>query len=246
MAVIRHRGASYFVRWTDPDRVRREKRVGTDKRVAEQAKAQIEVKNDRLRSGLISRDDLARRDQEARTLADHLADWRKNMVDRGKTERHADQYRDRASRLAALARGVRLADIEPGRKAEARERSARILANAMESARLSDLVPERVQGALNLLRDAGYSNQTANHYRAALRAFVRWCDDTGRTRDNPTRGVKGFNVEEDIRHVRRTLTESEFVRLIVAAENGPTLFGMPGPLRVMAYRLVGRQSSIDG
>jgi integrase len=107
----------------------------------------------------------------------------------------------------------------------------------MESARLSDLVPERVQGALNLLRDAGYSNQTANHYRAALRAFVRWCDDTGRTRDNPTRGVKGFNVEEDIRHVRRTLTESEFVRLIVAAENGPTLFGMPGLLRAMAYRL---------
>jgi integrase len=159
------------------------------------------------------------------------------MVDRGKTPRHADQYRDRASRLAALARGVRLADLKPGRKAEARERSARILADAMESARLSDLIPERVQSALNQLRDAGYSNQTANFYRAALRAFVRWCDETGRTRDNPLRGVKGFNVEEDIRHVRRTLTETEFVRLIVAAENGPTLFGMPGPLRAMAYRL---------
>jgi hypothetical protein len=52
------------------------------------------------------------------------------------------------------------------------------------------------------------------------------------------RGVKGFNPEEDLRHERRTLTDDELARLVAAAESGPTLFGMPGPLRAMAYRLV--------
>ena len=114
--------------------------------------------------------------------------------------------------------------------------ASRTLADALAAARLSDLIPERIQAALAVLRDAGKSNQTVNHYRAALRAFVRWAGDKGRIRDNPMRGVSGFNVEEDIRHVRRCLTDDELSRLIQTAENGPGSWGMPGPLRAMAYR----------
>ena len=159
------------------------------------------------------------------------------MQARTKTTKHADQFYDRAGRLATLAQGTRLDDIDPGRTRDAQARGARILAERLRSARLTDLTPERIQAALALLREAGKSHQTVNHYRAALRAFVRWAGDNGRLRDNPMRGVKGFNVEEDRRHERRSLTDDELARLIRTASSGPTLFGMPGPLRSMAYRL---------
>ena len=51
------------------------------------------------------------------------------------------------------------------------------------------------------------------------------------------RRVKGFNVEEDRRHERRSLTDNELARLTLTAENGPTLFSMSGPLRAVASRL---------
>jgi integrase len=159
------------------------------------------------------------------------------MLARGKTVRHADQYRERAGKIAALLRGARLVDIEPGRKPEALERAARKLTDNLTAARLSDLATERIQSALAALRGAGKANQTVNDYRAALRAFCRWAWDTGRVRDNPMRGVKGFNADEDPRHERRSLTDKELARLIRSAETGPVLFGMPGPLRAMAYRV---------
>ncbi len=170
-------------------------------------------------------------------MADHLADWHRDMLARGKTPRHADQYHERAGKLVALVRGSRLNDLEPGRKPEALDRAAALLSGVLKSARLSDLTSERIQSALALLRDAGKSHQTVNHYRAALRAFVRWAWDRGRLRDNPMRGVAGFNVDEDVRHARRSLADDELARLVRAAESGPEVFGMPGPLRAMAYRV---------
>jgi integrase len=159
------------------------------------------------------------------------------MLARGKTARHADEYRERAEKLVAIILGARLSDLEPGRKPEALQRAARKLADALASARLSDLTAERIQAALAALRDAGKANQTVNHYRAALRAFVRWAWDRGRLRDNPMRGVAGYNAEEDVRHPRRSLTVGELALLIATAEAGPELFNMPGPLRAMAYRV---------
>ena len=75
----------------------------------------------------------------------------------------------------------------------------------MAKARLSDIATERVQAALATFRDSGRSAQTCNHYRAAVRAFVRWAKRTGRLRDYPFEGLTGYNVKEDRRHDRRTL-----------------------------------------
>ena len=52
----------------------------------------------------------------------------------------------------------------------------------------------------------------------------------------PTDGVEGFNVDEDLRHVRRSLADEELARLIGHAETARPMLGMPGPLRAMAYR----------
>ncbi len=50
-------------------------------------------------------------------------------------------------------------------------------------------------------------------------------------------GVKGFNVEEDRRHDRRTLSLDELRKLTEAAQRGPDVMGMSGPARVLCYRL---------
>jgi site-specific recombinase XerD len=237
MATLRKRGIFYHVRWLDADGVSHEKSVGRDKRVAEQAKARIEGEVDRRRAGLLNSQDLKIRYHEARPLGDHLDDWRRDIIARGKTARHADQYFERAGKLVALIRGESLADLEPGRKPKALEEAASVLKSVLKSARLSDLASERIQSVLASLLEAGKSHQTANHYRAAIRAFVRWAAEKGRLRENPMRGVDGYNAEEDLRHVRRGLTDDELVRLIRAAHDGPELFGMPGGLRAMAYRV---------
>ena len=237
MASLRKRGRSWYYRFVDADGVMRSRKGCPDKRETESLAAAAELEVSKVRSGMIDPRDLAYRSHEARPLADHLEDWHRDMTARGKTPDHAKLFRDRSAKLIALVRGAKLADIDPSRKPEAVARAERILADLLKIARLSDLTSERIQSALAKLRDAGKALQTVNHYRAALRAFSLWAGDTGRLRDNPMRGVKGFNVEEDIRHARRSLTNDELARLIESAERGPERSGMPGPLRAMAYRV---------
>ncbi|MDB5349209.1 MAG: xerC 3 [Planctomycetota bacterium] len=237
MASFRKRGRIWYYRYVDADGAQHECKGCPDRRETEAMAAGLELESSKVRAGVINPKDIKYRNHELRSLADHLADWRRDMAARGKTPKHADQFHDRAGKLAALVRGSRLADLEPGRKSAALERAAVALAATLSSARLSDLGPERIQAALARLRDAGKALQTINHYRAALRAFVRWAGDNGRLRDNPMRGVKGFNPEEDPRHERRSLSDDELSRLIAVAERGPERFGMSGTVRAVAYRL---------
>ncbi len=51
------------------------------------------------------------------------------------------------------------------------------------------------------------------------------------------RGVKGFNVKEDRRHDRRTISLDELQKLVETAEHGPKVLGVPGPVRALCYRL---------
>ncbi len=196
MASLRKRGRVWYYRVVDADGVQREHKGCPDRRETEAMAHASEAEASKVRSGFVDLKTLGYRDHEARPLADHLDDWHRDMQAKGKTPKHADQYRDRAARLVAIARGVRPSDLDTGRKAADLDRSARKLADALRSGRLSDLTSERIQSALAALRDAGKSLQTLNHYRAALRAFVRWAGDRGRLRDNPMRGVSGFNAEE--------------------------------------------------
>jgi integrase len=221
----------------DVDGVQRERKGCGDRRATEVLAAACEAEVAKVRAGLIDAKTLGYRRHEGAPLSGHLADWRRDMEARGKTPEHAELYHGRASKLAALTRGADPADLKPGRKREAMARAARALAGILDTSRLSDLTPDGIQAALARLRDAGKSYQTINHYRAALSAFVRWAGDTGRLRDSPMRGVKGFNAEEDRRHERRALADDELARLITTADHGPERFGMPGPLRAMAYRV---------
>ena len=193
----------------------------------------------RCRAGLIDSKDLARRDHQARPLSEHLTAWEESLVSKGGTPKHLELSIGRARRVVAIVMGAKLADIDPPSNAKRSDlgRYEATLSKWVESARLSDLTADPFQKALATLRAEGRSLATCNHHRTAIRSFAKWCHDTHRTRDNALRGVKGFNVKEDRRHDRRTVSLDELHRLIQAAERGPATMGMTGPARSLCYRL---------
>jgi integrase len=230
------RGNCWYFRYMDGYDVRRMRKGCPDKRETEKMLRAAEIEAALIRSGTVDPKEVAYRNHEARPLAEHLNDWHGDLVAKGKTSEHADLYRDRAGKLIAMVRGVSLADLVSVRKPGAKERAARLLADTLARARFSDLTPEKIQAALASLRDAGRAAQTANHSRNATRAFLRWCYKRGRIRSVPTEGTEGFDIEADLRHIRRSLTDGELARLIAHAQTARTLRGMPGRLRAMAYR----------
>ena len=143
------------------------------------------------------------------------------MLAKGKTVKHADLSRDRAAKLIAMVKGVALDKLVPGRKADAMAEAAKLLAGTLHASPFNDLTSETIQSALARLKDEGRSAQTANHFRAAIRAFLKWCHRRGRVRSVSSDGVESFNVDEDLRHVRRSLTDAELALLIHFAESGP-------------------------
>src|SRR4029077_19779337 len=112
--------------------------------------------------------------------------------------KHIDLFSNRAARVVALIKGVKLADIEPARNAT-RDKiatAASTLSEVIATARLHDLTAESVQKALMTLKAAGRSLATCNPHRAAIKAFSAWSYGTHRLRENVLRGVTGFNAKE--------------------------------------------------
>jgi integrase len=142
-------------------------------------------------------------------------------------------------RVIALFKRANLAEIEPKKPATKKgvAEAEATLRQFVSTARIDDLTPEQVQRALARLTTEGRSFQTANHHRNAIKSFAIWLFDTGRTRENQLRRVAGFNVKEDPRHERRTISLTELRRLIDTAENGPAFKSMTGHERALCYRL---------
>jgi integrase len=227
--------SKYVIQYFDENGRRRKKTGATEKAVSERMANDIENKIALRKQGLLDPEAETLRDHEAMPLARHLDAWHRDMLAKGKTPKHADLSRDRAAKLIAMVKGVSLDKLVPGRKADAMAEAARLLASTLEHARFNNLTSETIQSALARLKDEGRSAQTANHFRAAIRAFLKWCHRRGRVRSVSSDGVGGFNVDEDLRHVRRSLTDNELALLIDYADSGPDRLGMSGPLRSIAY-----------
>jgi integrase len=238
MASLRKRGRVWYFRFVDADGVKRERKGCSDKRATEELARAAESEAAKIREGLVDAKDLARRDHQARPLADHLDAYAAHLADKGRTEAHITLTISRARRVVALFRGAPLADIEPANSsADERARAAARLADWTAPARLSDLTAERVQAALATLREAGRSLATCNHHATAICGFGKWCFKTHRLKEHPLRDVERFNADEDRRHDRRTISLDELQRLIEAAERGPQHVRMTGPMRALCYRL---------
>jgi integrase len=238
-SVFKPKGSKkYVILYHDENGDRRKKTGATDKAVTERLARDIENRVLLRREGLIDPKEESYRTHAGRPLSEHLDAWRDTLLNQGTKLNSADQAANRMRRLIAVMFGARPDEVDgrlmdPAGQEQARNTVGRLVAKA----RLSDITAERVQAALATLRDSGRSAQTCNHYRACVRTFARWAKRTGRLREYPLEGLTGFNVKEDRRHDRRTLSLDELHRLIQAAEQGPVVLRLTGPARALCYRL---------
>src|SRR5690242_13719800 len=94
--------AKYTISYFDENGDRRTK-IGTrDKAVTQRLANELENQVALRKAGLVDPKAEGYRDHEARSLADHLADWRAVLVNQGSTPKHANQTVDRVRRLVAV------------------------------------------------------------------------------------------------------------------------------------------------
>lgn len=216
MATFRLRNDRWYIRYTDGQDRRREVRAGKDRRAAEQLAMELETRATRERLGLI--DPAESRIMEAAKIpiAEHVADWMRDMEARDLVARHITLCGKRVHAMLKLMRATRLADISPS----------------------------GIQAVLASLREEGYAPYTVHHYFANLRAFCRFLVRDGRLRIAPTSHVlppKLIEVRDRALprrvFIRRALSQSETEALIREAESGPRCEGVEGPDRAMLYRI---------
>lgn len=163
-----------------------------------------------VKIGLLTRE----RGAVAKTLAEHVADWRAALLAKGATDRHADLITGRARKIIDGCGFAYYADIDPAKVA------------AYLDGLHQDTEDRRGIGA-----------QTFNFYLAALKGLCRYMVKNRRATENPLAGLDPLNVRTDRRHDRRALTVGELRALLDATDNGPERFGMSGSQRSMMYRL---------
>ena len=100
--------------------------------------------------------------QADRPVAAQLADYAESCMHEGQAKRAVDQKR------AHVLDFVRFAGV----------------------GRLAEIDRDALQSWLQSVRREGRSNRTVNHHRQSVAAFLSWCVEGGRMRDNPAGLVK--------------------------------------------------------
>jgi integrase len=143
--------------------------------------------------------------------------------------KQADMPQDPFTKQAKRTLAEHLADFETGFRAkevrddyrEERLRYLREFFATLKGDRLSDLDGTQANLWLTSIRETGVSARTVNKHRAALVQFGRWLVRERRLSFDPFVGLKSLNEEADRRHVRRALTEEQFIRLLEVARTRP-------------------------
>jgi integrase len=201
---------TWLIEWTTADGKQHRKSGGRDKRAASRVKAEVERNEDLRRSGLVTPRELGYIAHEAKPLAGHLEDFRRSLLAKGDSAKHCLMTAHRVRRLAELA-GFR---------------------------RISDVSMSATMDALQSLRtEGGLGQNTINNYIRAIKGFARWLWRDRRAREHHLEHLATSNADVDRRYIRRALSPEEAVRLIRAAETGPTVMGMAGIDRAMLYVL---------
>jgi integrase len=170
-----------------------------------------------VKEGLVDPVEKIRREASLRPVADHADDYRRHLLAKGDTARHARH---------------------------ARQVITEILASASVQ-EIADLAADRIQDALARKR-VDFSSRTANFALGAIKGFARWLYEANRIAEVP-RGLKAMRpFPPASKKTRRPLTPAEIDRLLTAAEHGETIrlsrSGRPlveitGPERAILYRL---------
>ena len=215
MATIYRRGGkknrkgTYYIQYFDEHGHRQTVRGAVDRSATDALARKLEADVMLRKQGVVDGKADRYSEEGRKPIANHLEDFRQDMLSRGVTEKQVRLAFGRTTRVLDLA-GIQ---------------------------RLKDMTPSAVQNAIAKLRDAGRAAKTLNDTLASVKQFCSWARRDGRLMENPIDHLRGYNTAVDRRHDRRALTDDELRRLIAAAESGPTLQHCPGPERALIYRL---------
>ncbi len=202
------RGA-WIAAWYDHTGRRKTKSTGTTDRAAADRILRQWVADAALRrEGVIDAKTDAYAEADRRPIAEHLDDYKADLLARGRTPKHAHDTHAIAARLIELARVDRL----------------------------SAVTSDRIARAIAALRDDGASHRTQEKALRAIKAWSKWLVHTHRVASDPLASLRGSTITER-QIVRRALSGDESARLIDAAERGPDWHGLSGPDRAALYRL---------
>lgn len=186
-----------YVAWYFDASGRRKKRSTktTNRRDAERMLATWTEEIAQVRGGLVDADDLRRRDERARPLADHVWDYFGHYVTKPRSR---------------IALGVK-ASVLQRLVAELRRQLGR-------EPMLEDFTPTRVARAMRARIEEGRSMRTANLLRQNATALAAWLTSEGRANlsDFAAR-TPSFDESQDRRIIRRALETDELARLFGVA-----------------------------
>jgi integrase len=230
-------GKTWYFRYMDASGKQVERKGHWDFKTTQAMARKAEDEAAKIRNGLVNPKDAAYLHHESKPLADHIAEWQAALISQGFTAKHAEHTSNRVRRLVSVILGADVA-LSDHRTMPPMERGkfVKSIADSIKPARLSDLNRRQIQDAIAQFKDAGWSLQTCNHYRASIKAFTKWCFDEPRTREDLSHGVTGYNAKKDRRHDRRTIALDELRGLIEATQRGETYQGLSGPIRALCYR----------
>ena len=191
--------ALWYARYRDGDGV--ERRVSTgcrDEQAAGQVLADLLAEAEKVRSGILTREEAQTGRHADRPLAEHFADYLDFLK--------AKSVRGR--KVSAAHRNN--VTIQLGR-----------LARECGFRRIGDISPKRIIRWMNAQADTGeMAPRTINTHRAALVAFCTWAVKNQCLTTNPLDGLPKAD-ENDVRRRRRALSAEEVAALLEAAATRP-------------------------
>ena len=182
----------------------------------------LETIPDAVRNRLVKADILdSKRAAGAKSLVQHLEDFKINLRDKGRTEKYVKLT---VSRIKSTLVGCKFrswSNISPSG-------IERYLASLREDHLVGDDVVE------------GINAKTYNNYLGAIKQFCRWMVSDRRAAESPIihlKKIEAGKVKSEQRRNRRVLEIDQLCHLLFVTMDQPTRFGLTGPHRAMSYRL---------
>jgi len=205
----------YYIRLTDADGIKRTIPLFRDKAASQQRAAQLQKEIELARAGVTN----PYKEQQRKPLAEHLTNFKDSLINKGSTEKQAQQVYNRAKDIIVNCKFVFTSDIS---------------ASKIQSYLAKKRKPiTKRDGSLK----EGISIRTSNFYLQAIKQFCRWLVADNRMADNPVEYLAGQNPKLDIRHERRALTIPEIKLVLDVAIEGAVHHSMTGKERYMLYVL---------
>lgn len=160
---------------------------------AEAILRQWEAEAEKVHAGILKPEDIKAKQEAKRGLTDHLNDYRVYLEGKKRSVRH----------VADTLKQIQKAAEACGWKS------------------LSDISRRDLEKHVDQMTARGLGANSVNHRLTALISFCRWAEKNGRLVTMPLAGIEKATITEDRRHIRRALTEADFLRLVEATKARP-------------------------